>query len=73
MTIAEKLNELASARGLTDAHIAAAMHDRGTPVSVVSVANWRAGRFQPAARHMRVLAAVLGVSLDDLCGQEVQS
>jgi len=57
----KSMREWRELRGLTQLDIAFAIH-----VTPATIANWETGRSEPKARHLRALAEVLEVSMDDI-------
>lgn len=66
MTFPETLNTLLTERDMRPIHLAAAMADKGQEVYPQTVDRWLDGSREPRAHHLRCIADVLGVSLDDL-------
>lgn len=65
MLMNEKIKQLRKAKGLTQMDLAIAV---GTTPTTIGF--WEAGRFDPSAFNLIILADVFNVSLDELCCRE---
>lgn len=66
MTFPKTLETLLQERNMQTVHLAAAMADRGSTVYLQTIDRWLDGSSEPRAQHLRCIADVLGVTLDDL-------
>ena len=65
MTLGENLQRLRAAKGLSQEEVARALH-----ISRQSVSKWENNAAEPGVDHLRALARLYGVTLDELLGED---
>lgn len=57
----ERYSKIRDERGLTDAEVS-----KQSEVAKATMSNWKSGKYTPKTDKLRKIAAVLGVTVDDL-------
>lgn len=71
MSLKNTLQGALAARGWTEAHLSAALHDRGVTVTPAAISVWLRGTSEPRLDTARAVADVLGMTLDELVPSSV--